>query len=603
MPDKLNKADLAIIEQSIRYDQPNFFLNRFLQGEYTGTWWRPVPDDILKVIDYPPFIATLQRWIDGYEAIYEIWDDLSQPDYFVELENGAYLPVTKEKYDAHDYYHLKRFRIQQEGQDIVFHHRHGFRLPKWFMDMRKAKQELRIILGGYGSGKTLNTVAEMLYYAGTLRHYRSLLLAPKNDQAEEGTKLANMLITDTVYEQKFLLKRTTRPWRFFLGSSQIGYNSVIETRSMERDSQKILTITADSAALDQAEGVENLTELRRHVSTRFRGMVGGRRRLGTLYLIANAEDHGNVELWDLYEKGVAGSREIYVSSPNTADNFYLTPYDLDRYLRNVGENPLKREQYLGGRPPQRSGSIFPTSTVDAMRSPTLDDLHDTGINRRLKDYIWEANGDLVTHWAIPPESGQVYMLVADPGTENPPERNSPVLMVFNITNFPTIPARLTEFWWVSGMGSPNPWISAYKELNSKYRTYASAFYDGTGFQAGYDSLPIGLNEIGAMPANFGGANKFRYLTLAKKIFADGHVKVPSKITPIIKQITGYKLPDTGIKQDIVAALLVLVYGLEPSYAEAMDKFVNEPVVPASRYGEQIEEDNLGRYDTFEDFDL
>jgi hypothetical protein len=62
----------------------------------------------------------------------------------------------------------------------------------------------------------------------------------------------------------------------------------------------------------------------------------------------------------------------------------------------------------------------------------------------------------------------MYLLASDPGTASPPKRNSPVVMVWDVTEKPY---ELVYFHWVSGNGSYIPWLNSMKYALEKYNPH------------------------------------------------------------------------------------------------------------------------------------
>lgn len=516
-------------------------------------------------LTYRPFIKNAKLLKDGYKAILGIWHELDMPDFFIEEEEGEWKACDEKTHDAHFHYHLKRYRVVRHSGEVLFHHRHGYRIPEWYLNIYHSDKETRVMIGGYGSGKTMNAVAEKLFYAATLPNYRGLFLAPFENQVGEAFTIANNLTVGTPYAEHFIDKMVTKPKRWIMGSSELGWDNIIEGYSVLHEFSKVLTITADDALLDQAEAIVDLDGLLRDVMTRFRGQIKGRERIGKITMLANARDNQN--LWEIHEQGELGDPDILCYSPETGNNFYLTVRDMIRYEGKAGRTPEERLVAFAGKKPRMGGEQFPESSLMAMQDPELDLWAKEA--EEANNPHWEFNYvDGIGHvvWERPRQPNRTYTVVADPGYDNPPYRNSPVIMVFDTTDFPLAPARLQAFHWVYGEQTPNPWIQKFSEMVVKYDAFTACGYDGTGAQSGYEKLNTGLSELGAAPIKFAGDRKFAYLNMFKKIVADALIKVPS-IRGIFSQMGKYRLPDKDMRQDIVACLIVLAAMLEDSYME------------------------------------
>lgn len=190
----------------------------------------------------------------------------------------------------------------------------------------------------------------------------------------------------------------------------------------------------------------------------------------------------------------------------------------------------------------------------------------------------------VYEWEIPPKAEHIYAVAADPGWGNPPERNSAVILVWDITNFPTTPAFLTAFYWVFGNNSPLPWLAKYQELVFRFQALAANGFDSTGAQAGYERL----TEISALqptPVILNQTKKLTYLNLSKKMAAEGYFQIPD-IPHFFSQLAKYDVPDDKMRQDIVTALFVSAALLEPYYWYALQpqqQVENYHIDPDDRY--------------------
>ena len=56
-------------------ENPNWFNSFYLNGETTGTWWKPNQRS--------------PRWVNGYETLYSVWKDKGRPEFFRYGNPGA----------------------------------------------------------------------------------------------------------------------------------------------------------------------------------------------------------------------------------------------------------------------------------------------------------------------------------------------------------------------------------------------------------------------------------------------------------------------------------------------------------------------------------
>jgi len=557
----LNDGDKAIFARLARENNPNIFTGYYLKSQDSGTWWRPVFDWQIKRLTIPHFKKTALIWKEGYDKLLEIWKDLGEPDAFALYNDKTWGVFDESSFRNYEEMLdvLRIYRTTFHDGHPVFHHNHGIIQLPWQMEMWKSQHAVQVIIGGLGASKTYGKIVHMLVRAATLPGYRGFGLAPFSIQANEIFRVAKQIIEGTPYEERFLIASPTRPHpQLIIGNDYVGEN-VIEFLPIKDNSQKLLTLTGDEAMVDQAEQLDHLDSVIRDISTRFRGLIRGRPRRGQITLIANSAD--NPMLWDWYDEAESDSEHVWAYSPSTADNTYLVVQNLLNYQRIIGEDKHQQAMYIEGKRPLGHGEHFPAHVLDAIRSDWLDDFMKKGLESGNPGFVKkEAKKIGIYQWEIPPEDGKTYVVVADPGWANPPERNSPPVSVWDVTGFPEIPAHMVAFSWVFGNGSPNPWIQQFTDYVMKYQAVGKCAFDATGAQSGYERIDS-MRQLLPMPVNMGGGKKYTLLTLTKKIMADGKYKVPY-IPMLFSQLVKYKLPDEKVRQDIVMMLLVLTAWVE-----------------------------------------
>lgn len=597
---RLTAGDEAIFERAIEDNNPNLFTNYYLASPETGTRFNFVPDEKLALLTIPEFKEKAQRWQENYLTLYDVWKQLGKPKYFVQGDEG-WIGVGQKEFDA--MIDLRRFKVVRNPRDKThptFHNLHGFLFLPWQQELFQASQFVRVVVGGYGSGKTLAVVAMMLYYAATLRGFRAFALAPNSNQVMEVYKLAMNLMAGTRYEERFLIKSPTRPVpRIIIQNSRNGdVESEIMCIPVGDDPGKILTLTGDMALVDQAEQLP-VKQILRNVGSRFRGQLHGREMLGLINFIANSGD--NPELWDLYDEGQDNPREVYSLSPGTHLNDYLTIDDMIRFQRVVGTSEAEHRMYLMGERPIGDGEYFNAESINLCRDPDLLTEAKNGTEAQEPGYVYEEAARVgVYRYELPYDPDSVYIVVADPGWANPPNRNSAAIGVFKIgsalggevASFPHIPASLVAFHWVFGNNSPNPWLAAYDYLVKKYHAIGHNGFDSTGIQSGYERLPTGLSDLMPTPIPLNGSKKYAYLTITRKMVADGKFRLP-ELVYLMHQMSHYKLPDDKIPQDLVMMLLCAGAMLEQQWYLYMADDANETVEDFAdiydRYSREVED--------------
>ena len=521
------------------------FTDYYLRGPNTGTWWFPG--------------SKTPRWHRGYARLHKYW-----------LTQGRPL---KMEYEFKQYSVYKTHEKSRVYPDYpAFHQNHGFLFLDWQEQLHNDRTPVRTIIGGFGSGKTLSQAVSLLIHASTLEGFRGFGLAPEATQANEILKLAYQVMRGTLFEQRFLIHYTRSPnATMVIGNSMVGDSNTIECKPILKKEISLRTLSGDMAIIDQAERFDNLEEVIREVGTRFRGRVleTGRGRIGTLTLVANSAY--NDSLWRVYDR--AQDDPNYLSlSPSTYANPYLTDEDIQRYEFQVGsDSESKRIYMLGGRP-LGDGKEFSRDVLVRMVSTELSEEMDAGLEGGIKGYVrQEAKEVGVWNWELPYKEGHKYLVISDPGTDNPPNRNAYAIMAWDITNFPVEPATLAAYTWGFGRGDIQNWANKHAETTWKYHAVASNGFDATGFQSGYDHWMQILQNLLTEKITLTGNNKADCLNSAKMLCSAGRILLPSSLSPIFNQLQRYELPEPPkLKQDLVMALIMSCWWLKRLYYMTYD---------------------------------
>ena len=549
---RLNKGDKQILD--LAREDPNYFTDYYLRSEYSGTWWLPG--------------AKMARWKEPYDNLYRNWKDNGEPEEFEFAGNTYYV-----KWE-HD-------RSREIPDKPAFFHNHGLLFLDYHKMLHFDRTPIRTIIGGFGSAKTFGMIMSDLVNGCLLSGYRSFFLAPESTQAEEGYYLAMQMITGTPFEEKFCISDRISPRpRIVFGHKDIG-ESVIEFFPMKHNEAKLRTLTGDRAVIDQAEHHEmNLTELIRSVGTRFRGRVPrtGRERLGTITLLANAAD--NLELWDIYDKADDDPDNYLSLSPHSSDNPYLTERDMERFPVVVGGTEEDRLVYMEGKRPVGSGDEFSKEVLTAMQDPNLDEMMKYGLAKQEETgedlgFVLETAGKVgAWKWLLPYNPKRNYLVISDAGTKDPPHRDSPPIMIFDITDFPgplemPNPMTMVGFWWVYGNNNITNWANAHQEMVMRYHAIGSNGFDATGYQAGYDTWMHALQGLLSEKISLAGNNKAMSLNAAKILTSRYLVKTPSGIAALYDQLSRYIYPEPSkrIRQDVVMAFIMACWWVQRLFYE------------------------------------
>jgi hypothetical protein len=405
------------------------------------------------------------------------------------------------------------------------------------------------IVGGFGSGKTGGVGMSAFVWCAMTPRFKFLETAPVAWQSRQ--------MYDYVVERlegskagRFVTKKVTRPYPKITFSN----GSSMEFMSADENAEKIKTWEGDWIVIDQAEDVDDLDTTILNLGSRLRGRrPDGSERLGRLTILANAGD--NPELWDRYDQAESFPEDYLSLTLSYKDNPYLSERDLKNLERRAGGTPAKIQQWLEGKRPVGKGEQFPWSLVEPCLAPALSDIMEKAIAENRPGFIYqEAPKCGAVWWEMPYDKGREYIVVGDPGQSDPPHRNSPVIMAWDVTGFPAQPAVLRCFRWIFGGGSYQPFLLEYQRLVEQYHAQGQNAFDSTGVQKGFDELVFVTQQLLAEGLNMQG-EKFLMLNTTKILLGKIMLRFP-RLRGWTHQLTHYKLPDTKIRQDIVMAFIM-----------------------------------------------
>lgn len=411
------------------------------------------------------------------------------------------------------------------------------------------------IIGGVGSGKTMNMVLIAGYYCCMLPNFRYLGTAPLSWQSELSYKEFVTLALDWFSERPRRIKRwikalRSRPYptvEFVNGSS-------MEFKSLDKDAAGILTWSGDMITADQVE--DNSVDLERIISnlgSRLRGQVGGRARLGKMVLMANSAY--KPDMWEEFDRYDSDPERLAMLLTSW-DNPYLTEKQL-RDIEKRYRNKEEADRMMRSARPLPKGKEFTEQLISNSQSVELDELMADGRTHSPGKYHIETSSNAgVVQWSLPYIVGHDYIEVCDPGQANPPYRNSPVVMAFDVTGFPDEPAKLAYFRWVYGHGSYIPFILAMQEVHEIYHPLVAAF-DSTGTQKAFDELGILDPKKIWTPLDMG--HKMHYVLCTKVLMGKGLIQIPKSLYSVWNQLLMWHMPDKQLRQDIASTLFMAGY--------------------------------------------
>lgn len=448
--------------------------------------------------------------------------------------------------------------------------------PAWQLKCHHAPQPDIIVIGGFGASKTVGIAGSATCWATVLPDFKFLNVAPTAWQSKQMYDKILEMTADTLFSERFLWKNVEKPFpkitiKYKLRNGKT-HLSTLEFMSASDDAHNIRTWEGDWCNIDQAELVDNLTELWSELGSRTRGSTrAGREKMGRLSGIANADD--NPELWSL-----AGMAQDYPDTNRfflvpTGSNKNLSKSQVDSFKRRLGNDPERIAQYLDAKEPLGKGVEFGSELVRPCIDPSMDEMMEHNLSLEVPGFAMSATraADIVL-WELPPEADRSYLVVGDPGQGHPPLRNAPVVMVFDVTDFPQSPCVLRAFWWGEGKASYKPWIQQFQYYMAEYKAINGAF-DATGGQKVHSETTFDM-MINVLPIDLSNVKKRSCMVTLKLVMMKQLLRIPGKIKGLTSQLMKYRLPDEKIPQDIVSTLFLLA-----GYLRAMGYEIPEETPP------------------------
>lgn len=454
---------------------------------------------------------------------------------------------------------------------------------KWQEDLHSAKQKDCTIIGGFGTGKTLGVAMSASTWCALTSDFKFLNVAPRAWQSKLMYDLILLQARGTRFED-LIWEKPRKPYPKITLRYKISdriYESSMEFMSADKNATGILSWEGDWLHVDEAGLLDNLEEVIINLGSRLRGTVRGRERLGRFSMTSNSWD--NFYLWYYFDLA-AGQPEHYFSVVVASrHNRNVTKDQLARMMARIPED--ERDRFLEGARPEGRGRYFSRDAVYSCEVAGMAEIAEQKVKSGTGGYEHvKLYGAGIVKWSTPPQKNKVYMLFGDPGTDGPPKRNSPILMLWDVTEFPKKPAILKSFWWGNGGGRISPFIEemfrkmaiykpmyigidstgTQKNMNELINEYRFAEEYGDDIEMGYQT---DVNRVhGIHGLDFSGTKKAAYLQSCRLLIEASLFKWPKEIIGIRSQLTNYDLEkdrgySTKIVQDIVATMAMSAYAI------------------------------------------
>ena len=470
---------------------------------------------------------------------------------------------------------------RKPGQD------HGFRLDdnfedwgKWQVMVCKATQQRIVVIGGFGSGKTKGVGAGAIPFCLTTKDFKFMNAAPVAWQSEIMYKFIKDELGRDTRLGDLIWNAPKSPYpniefRFYVGSYLMV--TTMEFMSAEKNGNNILSWEGDWVNIDEAGKLDDLSGTITNLGTRMRGTINGRERLARMSMTSNSWD--DPELWYRYDLSQDNPEDYLSITVSSRANKNVTPKQLQLWLKDIPED--EHEQHIEGTRPQGKGLYFSTIKVAACEDENFDGHIIEGVQKGYPGFeISKSPGAGIVYYRIPRGEGHNYILLGDPGIDNAPNRNAPVLGVWDVTDFPKNKMSMAAFWWGAGNKSITPFI---RQLLTFMAAYDPAFtgVDATGPQKNTNELLnlflqgkrfedtrrdewLGgvdvskVTNLYIMPMDFSSGKKSAYLIACRLYLEASLMSWPRMVRGIRSQLTNYDpAKDTGVAkakltQDIVS---------------------------------------------------
>lgn len=441
-----------------------------------------------------------------------------------------------------------------------------------------ATQMNTTVLAGIAAGKTFSEAASICIDCLSIPYFRALCTSVTAKQAElpfdmfmswyEGNERLEHLIEDI----------KLRPWPIVKFSNY----SEWEFRTCGLDARFIRGSEYDRIGYDEA-GLDNVGGSVKVLRGRLRGIrPNGQKRLARLDVLTSPTS----ALWleDRFYKGVKGHAkeelEFYISMrARTRDNTNLTEKQILLMEAEYTDEMIDVE--MNAQFPDYGMSMFPKSHIDACTSQAMYDHAYMSINPESgsakKGFIIEEHPRHgITKFEMPYSHG-IHVMAGDPGIDDPPRRNSGVVMVVDISKKPS---PVVYFDWVAGHGSYMPFLDSYKYAIQKYKP-AIKLLDTTGPQKMLQELAFEQYGIDTDRMNFSHDKDGALNSLSLAVTNHDLFWPPAK--GLLRQMSTYTRENdkkAGFPQDITMTLAMLAFGMR--YAPDPEN-EDEPLIEPFEY--------------------
>lgn len=479
----------------------------------------------------------------------------------------------------------------------------------WQKKVHSASQKRIVVIGGFGSGKTKGVALSACVHSLLTADFSFMNCAPQSWQSELMYNfIMKTLGRGTVFE-KIIYHHRTRPYpmielRFRIEGEVV--MSTLEFMSVDKTAKNILSWEGDWVNIDEAGLIDDLGGTIINLGSRMRGIVRvgdsdkERARLGRMSLCSNSWD--NPELWYRYDLARELPDDYLTLTVSSRHNHNITEDQLRLMLKDIPEE--EHDRFIDGARPEGRGNYFAKNRIYSCEDENYSNFILGGYNSGDTEFDVETtHGCGVTYFQIPASKDHIYMLLGDPGIGGAPNRNAPVLQVWDVTDFPKYKATLAALYWGNGKGSITPFYRQLFRFMIRYNPVVTAV-DNTGTQkntsevlnnyitSGRIDKESALDFLGERldlssvlkpyvdGMDFSGGKKPAYLIAGRLMLEAGLFSWPKFVTGMRSQLSNYDPEKDNTAGNKIAQDLVATYCMSAFAVQSWFRIDPAKVVPA-----------------------
>ena len=379
----------------------------------------------------------------------------------------------------------------------ILRHKKGFHLgTQWYLQgftplpyqylWHHLPQLDATFLAGIAAGKTVTEAASLTMDCISLPYFRGLNTSISARQAELPFEMIMTWIEDNPRLEHLVENVSLRPYPTIDWKN----GAMLMFRTMGKDARLIRGEEFDRINIDEGGLLLEDTALK-VLRGRLRGVrPTGEARMSRMDVITSPTS----VLWlkERFNNGdptnpKADLDHFFSIRARTYDNTYLTRQQVEAMERNYPSEMIDVE--LNAQFPDFGYGMFPESHVAACTDFSLNEIvneatRTTDGKPRAGYRLDEDPRHGIIRFELPFDPSGLYIASSDPGVDNPPKRNTGVVMVADISEGDL---KIVYFDWVIGNGSYAPFIRSFKYAIDKYLPILRGI-DATGTQKALDEL-------------------------------------------------------------------------------------------------------------------